>query len=68
MVYEIMGNKSNQIAMNNDNITFDYDGKIIQIKRPGELPNIIYGPDIKVKKAVVLGNYIKDALERAKKK
>lgn len=48
-------------------ITFDSQGKIIQIKRfnEGNLPTTMYNPNIKVAKPIVEGNYIKEALIKA---
>lgn len=50
----------------NQNITFDYDGKIIQIQKPNEttFPDTLTNPKIKMKQAVVLSNYIKEQMDR----
>ena len=67
-MYEQLNQKVNKDLQGKE-VTFDQDGKIIQVKRVNEqlLPETVQGPGIKVRQAVVEGNYIKEALEKAKK-
>ena len=70
LMYELMNTKADRVmAGGKDEITFDFDGKVILIKKPIEssLPVAEY-PKVKVKGAVVKGNYIKAALEAARLK
>lgn len=45
-----------------DNITFDYEGKIIQIVKPNEnnMPETLTNPRVKFKQPIVRSNYMKE--------
>lgn len=70
MMYQIMQKnaQANDKRSGNDegrnNITFDYEGKIIQIVKPNEqqFPETITNPKIKFKQAIVQSNYMKEQL------
>eukprot|EP00347_Sterkiella_histriomuscorum_P001683 403371079 len=74
MMYEIMQKNAkkneksgpNQNGGDNNNITFDYEGKIIQICKPNEelLPETLNNPKIRFKAAQVQSNYMKEQLDR----
>ena len=46
-------------------ITFDYEGKIMQIQKPNELtfPDTLTNPKVKMNQPIVLSNYIKDQMD-----
>ena len=52
--------------LTNLNVTFDYEGKILEIKYPNELefPDTLTNPKVKFKKAVVESNLLKEVLEK----
>ncbi|CDW79098.1 UNKNOWN [Stylonychia lemnae] len=71
MMYEIMQknarkNEKTGPGGNSDNITFDYEGKIIQIVKPHEelFPETITNPKIKFKPAQVTANLMKEQLDK----
>lgn len=52
MMYEIMNTKADKVStMGGKDITFDFEGKIIQIKKPTEnsFPETVSGPKIRLK-------------------
>ena len=67
---EVLYNKSERSDLLKKDITFDFEGRIIQIKKPAEhaLGEIFVPTKVKFKKAQVEGNFIKEAIEKAKKK
>ena len=54
MMYELMNAKKESVKDGKKNITFDYEGKIIEIKKPNDekLPSVLENPKIKFKSAV----------------
>ena len=72
-MYEIMQKNarknersSNKQDQQPDNITFDYDGKIMQIVKPSEtdMPETLTNPRVKFKQPVVKSNFMKEQLDK----
>lgn len=68
LMYELMNTKADQILKGKNEITFDFEGKIIQVKKPADntLPNTVELPKVKFKQAIVRSNYLKEILDQAR--
>lgn len=53
-MYELLNAKKEKKRDFNKNITFDYEGKIIEIKRPNDqkLPSVLENPRVKFKSVI----------------
>jgi hypothetical protein len=60
------GFNKNNSDLTNLNITFDYEGKIIQIAKPDEVqfPDTLLNPKVKFKQAIVSNNFLKEILDK----
>mmetsp|Transcript_43367 Transcript_43367/g.41790 ORF Transcript_43367/g.41790 Transcript_43367/m.41790 type:complete len:97 (+) Transcript_43367:313-603(+) len=67
-IYETINQRGRETHQGKDDITFDYEGKVIQIKKIQEKDMVatVQQPRIRLKQAVVKGNYILEAVEKSK--
>lgn len=69
-MYELLNARTTGEKESKKDITFDYEGKIIQIKKPNEnnFPETLNNPKVKFKQGIVQGNILKEMLQQAKMK